>query len=260
MTSTPEQGDAAGQWDGSTAQGSVPRPPSQPSAPGNEQYPGYPSGAATPGPDAGTRHDQPGRPYQSGPRYQPGQPYQAGRPHGRPVEAQTRVSGRRVFQYFIDAFLVSIIPYIVSIPFDASNSTVLHVIGGIVTFVLFVIISFWYWVIWPKGHNGQTFAMKWFGIRVVSKDGDPANTAQYAIRWIGLIIDGFPWVWPFTGLLGLFVMVVSRYRQRVGDHMARTLVISEGLTSAQAAQYGVDSRDGLASDQLPQQQRPETGL
>ena len=142
------------------------------------------------------------------------------------------MSGRRVFQYWIDAFLVSIVPYLVSIPFDASSSTVLHIIGGIVAFVLFLIIGFWYWVIRPRSSNGQTFAMKWFGVRVVSKNGGPATTVQYFIRWIGLIFDAFPWVWPFTGLLGLFVMVVSRYRQRVGDHMARTLVISEGLTSA----------------------------
>jgi uncharacterized RDD family membrane protein YckC len=259
MTSTPEQGDAAGQWDGSTAQGSVPRPPTQPSAPGSEHYASAPPQAGpTSPPPGGVRSDQPGQQYRAGQQYQSGPQYQASQQHGRPSEAQTRVSGRRVFQYFIDAFLISIVPYLVSIPFDASNSTVLHIIGGIVTFVLFVIISFWYWAIWPKSHNGQTFAMKWFGIRVVSKDGGPANTAQYAIRWIGLIIDGFPWIWPFTGLLGLFVMVVSRFRQRVGDHMARTLVISEGLTSAQAAHYG--DRAGLASDQLPQQERPETGL
>ena len=227
----------------------MPRPPSQPDAPGTERIDGAPSGNGSGQPQGSvTPGEQP--------RTRPGR-------HPAPVsEAQTRVSGRRVVQYFIDAFLVSVVPYIVSIPFDATNSTVLHIIGGIVTFVLFLIIGFWYWIIWPKAHNGQTFAMKWFGLRVVSKNGDPANTAQYFIRWIGLIIDGFPWVWPFTGLLGLFVMVVSRYRQRVGDHMARTLVISDELTPAQASQYGVDASSGSLSDQLPQQpqQRPGTGL
>jgi uncharacterized RDD family membrane protein YckC len=252
MSSTPEQ-DPAGHWNGETQQGAIDRPPSQPSAPGTERFDGAPSGSV---PSAGgsAQPQSAARPADYSARTQPGR-------HPAPVsEAQTRVSGRRVFQYFIDAFLVSIVPYLVSIPFDVTNSTILHVIGGIVTFVLFLIIGFWYWIIRPKAHNGQTFAMKWFGIRVVSKNGEPANTAQYFIRWIGLIIDGFPWVWPFTGLLGLFVMVVSRNRQRVGDHMARTLVISEGLTSAQAARYGVDDRGGLQSDQLPQQQRPETGL
>jgi uncharacterized RDD family membrane protein YckC len=248
MSSTPEQ-DPVGQWNGGTQQGAVPRPPTQPTAPGTEQFgaapsdngSGQPQGSAMPGEQPRTR---PGR-------------------HPAPVsEAQTRVSGRRVCQYFIDSFLVWIVPYLVSIPFDVSSSTVLHIIGGIVAFVLFLIIGFWYWVIRPKSSNGQTFAMKWFGVRVVSKNGGPATTVQYFIRWIGLIFDAFPWVWPFTGLLGLFVMVVSRYRQRVGDHMARTLVISEGLTQAQIAQYGVSGPSGLISDQLPQQpqQRPETGL
>jgi uncharacterized RDD family membrane protein YckC len=248
MSSTPEQ-DPAGQWNGGTQQGAVPRPPTQPTAPGTEQFGRAPSGNGSGQPQSSAT---PG-----------GQPRTRPSRHSAPVsEAQTRVSGRRVFQYFVDSFLVWIVPYLVSIPFDVSGSTVLHVIGGIVAFVLFLIIGFWYWVIRPKSSNGQTFAMKWFGVRVVSKNGGPATTVQYFIRWIGLIFDAFPWVWPFTGLLGLFVMVVSRYRQRVGDHMARTLVISEGLTQAQIAQYGVSGPSGLISDQLPQQpqQRPETGL
>jgi uncharacterized RDD family membrane protein YckC len=248
MSSTPEQ-DPAGQWNGGIQQGAVPRPPTQPTAPGTEQFGTAPSGNGS-GQPQGSR--MPG----DQPRTRPG------RQQAPVSEAQTRVSGRRVFQYFIDSFLVWIVPYLVSIPFDVSGSTVLHIIGGIVAFVLFLIIGFWYWVIRPKSSNGQTFAMKWFGVRVVSKNGGPATTVQYFIRWIGLIFDAFPWVWPFTGLLGLFVMVVSRYRQRIGDHMARTLVISEGLTQAQIAQYGVSGPSGPISDQLPQQpqQRPETGL
>jgi uncharacterized RDD family membrane protein YckC len=250
MSSTPEH-DAAGQWDGSggTQQGAVPRPPAQPSAPGTEQFGSAPSGGGS------------GQPQSSGmpgeqPRTRPGR-------HPAPVsEAQTRVSGRRVCQYFIDSLLVWIVPYLVSIPFDVSGRTSLHIIGGIVSFVLFLIIGFWYWVVRPRSGNGQTFAMKWFGLRVVSKNGGPATTVQYFIRWVGLIFDAFPWVWPFTGLLGLIVMVCSRYRQRVGDHMARTLVISEGLTSAQTSQYAADGSAGAFGEQFPQQsqQRPGTGL
>jgi uncharacterized RDD family membrane protein YckC len=247
MSSTPEQ-DPAGQWNGDTQQGALPRPPSQPTAPGTEQFGGAPSDRGS-GPQGGAL---PG----DRPRTRPSR-------HRAPVsEAQTRVSWRRVFQYWIDAFLVSIVPYLVGIPFDASNRTSLHIIGGIVMFALFVVIGFWYWVIRPRSSNGQTFAMKWFGLRVVSKNGGPATTVQYFIRWIGLIFDAFPWVWPLTGLLGLIVMVCSRYRQRIGDHMARTLVISQELTSAQAAQYAVNGPSGPLGDQLPQQpqQRPGTGL
>ena len=52
-----------------------------------------------------------------------------------------------------------------------------------------MLIGLWYWVIRPHSHNGQTFAMKWFGLRVISKNGGPASTAQLFIRWICLIFD-----------------------------------------------------------------------
>jgi uncharacterized RDD family membrane protein YckC len=243
MSSTPEQ-DGTGQWSGDAQQGALDRPPSQPSAPATERFgggSGRPQSGGIPG-------DQPRT--------------QSGRHRAPVAEAQTRATWRRVFQYWIDAFLVSIVPYLVGIPFDRSSRTSLHIIGGIVMFALFLVIGFWYWVIRPRSSNGQTFAMKWFGLRVVSKNGGPATTVQYFIRWIGLIFDAFPWVWPLTGLLGLIVMVCSRYRQRVGDHLARTLVISEGLTSAQASQYAADGASGPLGDQVPQrsQQRPGTGL
>ena len=247
MSSTPEQ-DPAGQRHADTQQGALDRPPSQPSAPETERFDGAPSGGGSGQPAAGMPVERP--------RTRPGR-------HPAPVsEARTRVTWRRVFQYWIDSFFVWIVPYLVGIPFDASSRTSLHIIGGVVMFALFLAIGFWYWVIRPRSSNGQTFAMKWFGLRVVSKNGGPATTVQYFIRWIGLIFDAFPWVWPLTGLLGLIVMVCSRYRQRVGDHLARTLVISEGLTTAQASQFAVDGPAGSFGDQLPRQpqERPGTGL
>jgi uncharacterized RDD family membrane protein YckC len=226
MSSTPE-GNAPDQRRGSTQQGARPdewSTPRQSNTPGQEQYG-----------EAGTYGQQPD--YGQQPPYgQPGQYGQqspwASRP-GRmsPVsQAETRVTWRRIFQYWIDAFFVWIIPDLVSIPFDRSGSTSLHIIGGVVAFVLFLVIGLWYWVIRPHSHNGQTFAMKWFGLRVISKDGGPANMAQLFIRWICLIFDAAPWMWPITGLLGLIVMLCSRYRQRVVDHAARTLVIAADPT------------------------------
>ncbi len=141
-------------------------------------------------------------------------------------QEETRVTGRRVIQYWIDAFLVSIVPYLVSIPFDRSGSTLLHILGGLIYVVLFALIGLWYWVIRPHHHTGQTFAMRWLSLRVISKNGGPASVTQLFVRWISLLIDSAPWFWPFTGLVGLIVMLCSRYRQRVGDHLARTLVVS----------------------------------
>jgi uncharacterized RDD family membrane protein YckC len=74
-------------------------------------------------------------------------------------------------QYLIDSFLVGLIPALVSIPFDRSNSTFIHVLGGIVTFVVFVVIGFVYWVFVPDRQNGQTLGMKLLGVRIISKSG-----------------------------------------------------------------------------------------
>jgi hypothetical protein len=59
---------------------------------------------------------------------------------------------------------------------------------------------------------------------------------QLFIRWICLIFDAIPYTWPFTGLVGFIVILCSRDRQRIGDHLARTLVIATGST-ARGPQY-----------------------
>jgi uncharacterized RDD family membrane protein YckC len=233
MSSMPER-DTPGQSGGSTEQGARVGEwgtPEQGSAPGQEQF-GPQVGGAIPGqPGPGQPGGQvPGQPGGPVPGQQGGWAGQqsgwAGQPGTTPVsEAETRVTWRRIFQYWIDAFFVSVVPYLVSIPFDRSPRTIMNIIGGVVYVVLFVLIGLWYWVIRPHSHNGQTFAMKWFDLRVISKDGGPANLLQLFVRWISLLFDSAPWMWPFTGLLGLIVMLCSRHRQRIGDHLARTLVI-----------------------------------
>lgn len=206
--------------------------------PGHEQFGSAPSGGSEQ-PQGGYGQPQGGygRPYgQWG-----SQPGNAGPVH----REETRVTGRRIVQYLIDSFLVSIIPSLVSIPFDRSNSTVIHIIGGIVAFGIFVLIGLLYWVIWPHGHNGQTFGMRLLGLRVISKDGGPASLAQLFIRWICLIFDAIPYTWPFTGLVGYIVILSSRNRQRIGDHLARTLVISTG-----SAVRGRPQFTGTSTDQM----------
>lgn len=238
--STMPEGDAAGQR-GGTQHDTPPGAPPQAGAPSQEQ-------------DSGTPYGQ--VPAQArGPEY--------GRDPGRatPVpRAETRVTGRRVLQYLIDAFLVGLIPSLISIPFDNSNSTAVHVVGGIVTFVIFVAISFGYWVVLAHRLDGQTPAMKLLGLRVISKGGGPANMPQLAIRWICLIVDAIPYTWPFTGLVGFIVILCSRDRQRIGDHLARTLVIATDGPGRGGTQYaGTDTPyAGADPSQPPMEPRQQS--
>jgi uncharacterized RDD family membrane protein YckC len=207
--STMPPGDAAGQQ-GGTGHGTHPGAPPQGGVPSQEQSSGRPEGpvpAPPRGPEpGGARGSQPG----------------TAAPATRPA---TRVTGRRVVQYLLDSFLVGLIPGLVSIPFDRSGSTFMHVMGGIVFFVVFVLIGFLYWVLFTHAQQGQTLGMKLLRLRVISMGGGPANMAQLTIRWVALILDAIPYTWPFTGLLGFIVILCSRDRQRIGDHLARTLVI-----------------------------------
>jgi len=240
MTSMPEP-NAGGQWTGSQ-QGAHPGDsagaPSPGGMPGHEQFGSTPYGGGGQSPGGyGQNRGQWGS--------QPG--------NVSPVHRdETRVTGRRVVQYLIDSFLVSLIPSLVSIPFDRSGSTIIHIIGGLVAFVLFVLIGLWYWVIRPHRHTGQTFGMQLLGLRVISKEGGPANLAQLFIRWVCLIFDAIPYTWPFTGLVGFIVILMSRNRQRIGDHLGRTLVISTGAAVRGQPQFtgtGADQTGMAPSDQ-----------
>ena len=213
MSTTPE-GDAAGQQ-GSSRHDTHPGAPPQAGAPSQEQRSDAPYGRIP----AQSRGSEPS----GDPGSQTGRATWVTRP-------ETRVTGRRVVQYLIDAFLVGLIPSLVSIPFDHSDSTFIHVLGGIVAFAIFVLIGLMYWVIFAHRQNGQTLGMRLLGLRVISKGGGPASMAQLTVRWICLILDAIPYTWPFTGLVGFIVILCSRDRQRIGDHLARTLVISTGRT------------------------------
>jgi uncharacterized RDD family membrane protein YckC len=212
---TMSEGDAAGQQ-GGIQHGTHPGAPPQAGVPSQEQYSGTPSGSIP----AQSRGAEPTEDLGS-------QPESAAEVRRQ----ETRVTGRRVVQYLIDSFLVGLVPALVSIPFDQSNSTFVHVIGGIVAFVVFVLIGLMYWVIFAYRQNGQTLGMRLLGLRVISKGGGRANRTQLFIRWICLIVDAVPYTWPFTGLVGFIVMLCSRDRQRIGDHLARTLVITTNRTA-----------------------------
>jgi uncharacterized RDD family membrane protein YckC len=221
--STMPEGDAAGQQ-GGTQHGTHPGAPPQAGIPRQEQD----GGVSSQGRDAGTSSG----PVPAQPRGPEPQGYAANE-QGRPTEVtrtETRVTGRRVVQYLIDAFLVGLIPGLISIPFDRSGSTFIRVLGGIIAFVVFVLIGLMYWVVFTHRQNGQTLGMKLLGLRVISKRGGPASMAQLTIRWICLILDALPYSWPFTGLVGYIVILCSRDRQRIGDHLARTVVVRADST------------------------------
>ena len=142
---------------------------------------------------------------------------------GRPIspvnEIETRVTGRRVVQYIIDYAITGIVAafimWVLNRGSGAANA-VLLLIGAVLSAAWY----FWYWVYRPYHANGQSLGMQILGLRIISRNGGRASMLQLFIRGVLLIIDTLFW-----GLVGLITILCSRYRQRVGDHAAKTLVV-----------------------------------
>jgi uncharacterized RDD family membrane protein YckC len=215
----------------------------QTDAPG-QQWQGGPGQSAVPG-QSGTA-GQGGIPNQAGPQNQQqwtGEPWEQqqygygapppqgdtsgqwgmGPMRGMPIspvnEIETRVTGRRVVQYIIDAIIFGIIAAVISWALNRGT-------GGVHAFLVLVLVVIdvaWYvlyWAAWPHGHGGQTVGMQVMGIRVISANGGRASFPQLVVRSILLVLFS-----PLSLLVGIIVMMCSRYRQRTGDHMARTIVV-----------------------------------
>jgi uncharacterized RDD family membrane protein YckC len=189
--------------------------PGQPSVPGQAGAPGQESGASQ------QWEGQPGQAYGAPPQAA-GEPTGGSR-QGRPIspvnEADTRVTGRRVVQYIIDAIIYGIIAAVISWALDRGTGGV-HAFLVFVTVVLDVLLYLFYWAWMPDRRNGQTLGMTAMGIRIISADGGRASFVQLAVRSVLLVLFS-----PLSLLVGIIVMMCSRYRQRTGDHMARTMVV-----------------------------------
>ena len=79
-----------------------------------------------------------------------------------------------------------------------------------------------YFILFELLSSGQSIGKKALRLRVVRRGGRPINLWSSLIRNLMRFID----VLPISYLLGLVSMRNSRHRQRLGDHLAGTMVVS----------------------------------
>lgn len=146
----------------------------------------------------------------------------------------TRVVARRVVQFTLDVLLVQVVVLAISVGIGFA----IRPFTG--TFLLVLIVSLlWLWlsllgwlsvtVAWPMIDGGRTPGMRWCGLRVVTLDGARPAMGAHVTRFALTVIDGFPF-----GLIGLVIMSNSKRQQRLGDLVARTLVVRDRRHSRRA--------------------------
>ncbi len=83
------------------------------------------------------------------------------------------------------------------------------------------IVLFFLYFFLMEGYMGQTVGKMVTGIKVVKEDGEPCDMQASFIRNILRIIDGI-----FVYLVGAIFIAISDKKQRLGDRLAGTLVVS----------------------------------
>lgn len=118
----------------------------------------------------------------------------------------------RFFAILIDSILVGIVNLIVE--------AILHY-SGFSSF-LAIVISFAYFAI-MEATQGRTVGKMALGLKVVREDGSPISWNESIIRNLMRIVDEIPFIIPY--LLGAIMVWNSPTRQRLGDKVAKTVVI-----------------------------------
>jgi uncharacterized RDD family membrane protein YckC len=94
--------------------------------------------------------------------------------------------------------------------------------SAVLTLVIPIIVFFAYYIV-MEALLGATVGKWILGIRVVSLDGSSIGLGKAVVRNLLRIVDQFPYAIPY--LLGAILTWTSSRKQRLGDRVARTVVV-----------------------------------
>ncbi|HEY3708579.1 MAG TPA: RDD family protein [Amycolatopsis sp.] len=154
------------------------------------------------------------------------------------------VVGRRIVQYLLDQLIVAVplllLATLVVLLFRPAGLSALVPFVTVVALTAMVLdfAGLWFFAIWwPHRHHGQTPAMRWLRLRVVTLEREQPPLRAFVIRTVLMLVDGFAW-----GLAGIGLMLFTPRRQRMGDLVAGTVVVKV----ERAPETGPESADEAA--------------
>lgn len=140
------------------------------------------------------------------------------------------VTGPRIAAQLADTVVISVLYILVSMAgtalvggayafnFRFTGFEALYALGG---YLLGLVLVFFLYFIILEGRSGQTVGKRLMSIKVVREDGSSCGYGPATVRNLARIID----VLPFLYLLGFIVIIRSDKRQRLGDIIAKTIVV-----------------------------------
>jgi len=132
---------------------------------------------------------------------------------------------KRFFALLIDYILYGIAFFLIATYFgesyESEDGTFNYKVEGFPALACFII---WF-ALMPlmEGIKGQSFGKMIFGIKTLKQDGTKASVGNATVRHLFDMIDFF----PFLGIVGLIVASKNNLQQRVGDLVAKTIVVQK---------------------------------
>ena len=143
------------------------------------------------------------------------------------LELETAGVASRLFSGVIDALaqlgLFMLLAIVVALGLSAAGGVSVQVHQAIVAILVFFVI-FLYPLLSEMLSRGRTLGKAAMGLRVVTVEGAPIRFRHAALRSMGGLVD--KWV-PPGGLVGIFFVLATPTRQRIGDLLAGTVVIRD---------------------------------
>jgi uncharacterized RDD family membrane protein YckC len=138
----------------------------------------------------------------------------------------------RIVAIIIDTIILFVIMAIIAIPFGLTTylfgmmtdaTAMMNMWANAAMWGGFLVINIIIWLLYFtyfEGTTGQTPGKRMMNIKVTREDGNKAMFADALIRTILRIIDGI-----FFYILGLIIILVTEKKQRLGDILAKTIVV-----------------------------------
>ena len=128
--------------------------------------------------------------------------------------------GPRFVAQIVDGVILLILYFVLgaamfgSFTFDVLGLSALSFMG------VFMLLFFLYFIV-LEGAMGSTVGKRITKIRVVREDGSPCGFGPAVVRNVLRVID----ILPFLYIVGLILVSRSEKKQRLGDRLAKTVVI-----------------------------------
>ena len=128
--------------------------------------------------------------------------------------------GRRFVAVLIDGVLMFAVAFVLSLIFGGAGGEGFSLSGA--PAFLWFLIGVAYFIL-MEAYVGATVGKLALGMRVVKLDGSPCDLTASLVRNLLRIVDGL-----FGYLVGAILVWTSEKRQRLGDRVANTVVVSRG--------------------------------